>query len=208
MRKLFSLCAFLGALLVTIAFAGPASAVQHDLTGRGFARLHAKAGMRIKLAGPELLALESSPCGDGIFVRVVARGADSGEVALPCDAAEAGPRRARHGRDMLRLAGGRLRLRLRSEPFRSFPKRPDFVEVRLTLGPDSVCARLERARKGRRAGRLKGGTLPCEVLHPRPNFLVVNLDDARADGDRECVRVPSSRLLPPALARDALLAGA
>jgi len=67
-----------------------------------------------------------------------------------------------------------------------------FAEVTLAVGADSVCGRFGTF-KHNTAGRVvaAAGSGPC---HPRPNFLIINLDDTRADGiDR--MPVVQSRLI-------------
>jgi arylsulfatase A-like enzyme len=111
------------------------------------------------------------------------------QVDLPCDGwrAEKGryvfvgrvPEAA--GVQRIVAGAGSFLVRVSGGAFEIPGDAPRFVEAKLGVGEEEYCARFEGFRESRGAQILsRGRAAACR--HPRPNFLVINLDDIRFDG--------------------------
>jgi len=115
---------------------------------------------------PARAAPADPACPTPSSLRLVGPDFDSGELVLPCGGWRrhgTGHRYAgRHGVRRVALTKDDVRVLLSSAEANA----P--LEVRLTIGGDAQCVRLDGE--------------PCRLMPPRPSFVVVVLDDARADG--------------------------
>jgi len=142
-------------------------------------------------ADPALTSLEDPTCPGSSSLRIVAGAYDTGEVALACS----GWRRSGSGyryTGSATSAGGVRRLLVRDGTLSAtlsgpahppVPANAPFVEVRLRFGTREVCGRLTAlAFADTKTFRAVGPSTACSAMPPRPNFLVVYLDDTRVDG--------------------------
>jgi N-acetylglucosamine-6-sulfatase len=178
-------------LLGVIVAAGSAGAGQEPLAGRGLARLgenRASIIFRPQVALPPELG---GSCPEPASIRLATSDADSGEIPLPCRGWR--PRstgllfrtpkalRSEPLRVGIRFRSGSLQIRLRGDAVPD-GRNASWIEVRLAVGDRAFCGRLEV--RGSRHGQAvaRGTSQLCQELRPRPNFILINLDDARVDG--------------------------
>jgi arylsulfatase A-like enzyme len=143
-------------------------------------------------ADPALQTVGTPTCPSSSSLRIVAGTYDSGEVALPCTGwvpSGRGGYRYVAGSDgaggvrKLSVGAATLSATLAGPIHLPVPSNAPFVEVRLVLGGVETCGRLVAlAPNGTTTFRAVGPSTACTAMPPRPNFLVVNLDDTRADG--------------------------
>ena len=146
----------------------------------------------IRFSGDPALAVIGDPrCPSSSSFRIVAGTYDSGDVALPCTGwvpSGTGYRYAAGadgvgGLRKLSVGAGKLSATLAGPIHLPVPTTAPFVEVRLVLGTTETCGRLQAlASNGTTTFRAVGPSTACTAMPPRPNFLVVYLDDTRADG--------------------------
>jgi len=139
---------------------------------------------------PNLVDVGDPACPASSSIRIVAGGYDSGVLPLSCS----GWRRASTGLRFeapdgpgglrkLSVGGGTLSATFAGALHAPIPSSAPFVEIALRLGTTEHCGRLlALAANGTTTFRAVGPSTACSVIAPRPSFLVVNLDDTRADG--------------------------
>lgn len=140
---------------------------------------------------PMLYALGDPTCPRSSSLRIVGDGYDSGELALPCAKWVRSGTSYRYQSDAngvggvrrLMLGPGTFTATLAGPLHRPVPTTTSFVEVRLVIGGAEACGRLVALASGDATIlRAVGPSTACSAIPPRPNILVVNLDDTRADG--------------------------
>lgn len=181
-------------LLVGVLTAEHVAALEHSLAGGQLARLPAAGAAAtavITFSGDAILGGAPDPrCPASSSVRLATAPASASETPLDCrkwrPAAAGGyhytdPSAAAGAAEKIVLAGNRLAIRITGPVAGVESGAPPFVEAALTIGSDSYCGRFAAPRQ-RRGDRwvARGPTQPCRI--PRPNFIVVVLDDVRADG--------------------------
>jgi len=149
-------------------------------------------------------ALPAPTCPTTSSLRIVADAFDSGELPLPCSAwaikgvnhRYTGAPDAAGGVRDLRLGRGKLTAKLEGAGHSPIPSAASFVEVRFTVGADEACGRF-LVVTGAAAGSpllAVGPSSACSAMPRRPSFLLVYLDDTRADGI-DLMPVVQSRLV-------------
>jgi arylsulfatase A-like enzyme len=152
-------------------------------------------------ADPALDVVGNPTCPSSSSLRIVAGSYDTGEIALPCTGWVPSGRRARGrprrrsgyrygagsdgvgGVRKLSVGDGRLNATLTGPLHLPIPTGAPFVEVRLVLGGSETCGRLQGlSPDGTTTFFAFGPSTACTAMPPRPNFLVVYLDDTRVDG--------------------------
>jgi len=174
------------------AFAAPATLVGgRRLTSRdSTSASHDRTSIRFS-GDPALTAIDDPSCPSSSSLRIVAGTYDSGELALPCSGWKRSGGGHRYGAGATGVGGvrklivgdGRLSATLSGPIHAPVPASAPFVEVRLRIGTQEFCGRLTAlAFNGTTTFRAVGPSSACSATPPRPNFLVVYLDDTRADG--------------------------
>ena len=142
-------------------------------------------------ADPALEVVGDPTCPASSSLRIVAGSYDSGDLVLPCTGWIRSGDGYRYAADVDGIGGLRklsvgerkLGATLVGPLHLPIPTTAPFVEVRLVLGASETCGRLQPlAPNGTSTFRAFGPSTPCSAMPPRPNFLVVYLDDTRADG--------------------------
>jgi arylsulfatase A-like enzyme len=176
--------------LLAVALAARCEAFEYPLFGGRTVRFHAgdRPEATVIFSGDAALAKVADPrCPAESSVRIVSSADDVKEIALDCHKWRQSAHGYRYldpsgsagGVTRIVLAGTRLSISLR----RDFPAdaAPRFVEAALTVGADSYCGRFATpARQFADARAVRGPSQACRL--PRPNLIVVVLDDVRADG--------------------------
>lgn len=174
----------------------PALAAVDTLESGRLARFRVASGQqgtaKIVFDADDALRIVPDPrCPTPVSLRLLLGSQDTGEIALPCIHWAAKGRGFRY-RDRTNAVGGvrtivvsarKLALDLRGTAYRPGGIGAGPIEVRLTIGGEAYCGRFPTVvARGSSQAIARGPSQPCIGLPPRPNFLVVNLDDARADG--------------------------
>ena len=180
------------ALAVIVFAAGSARAVEHPLTAgqRASFRTGERPHAAIRFSGGAALASAADPqCPTTSSIRLLLWDEAATDIALDCHkwrrtaqgyryfdrAAAAG------GVRKIILNGQRLAVYFNGGNAAAANDGTPFVELALTIGDDSYCGRFAEPQT-RRAGLFVAGG-PSETCQlPRPNIVVVLLDDVRADG--------------------------
>jgi len=139
---------------------------------------------------PNLVALGDPACPAQSSLRIVAGDYDSGELVLPCTGWQRTTSGQRFdatdgagGLRKLTVGAGTLNATLSGALHAAIPASAPFVEIYLRLGTSEHCGRLVAlATSGATTFRAVGPSTACNAIAQRPSFLVVNLDDTRADG--------------------------
>lgn len=177
---------------------GQALAAVATLDSGRLARVRATGGAqqgsaKIVFAASDTLSTVADPrCPVPVSLRLLLGSHDTGEIALPCFHWAAKGRGFRFRDRSTTAAGGvrgivlskgKLSLDLRGPLYRPATVGSGPIEVRLTVGGTAYCGRFSTVvAKGSSQAIARGPSEACVAMPPRPNFLVINLDDARADG--------------------------
>jgi arylsulfatase A-like enzyme len=174
--------------------ASDGAAREWALTEHGIAVLGGGHGTRgdhaiVAFLGSPALTRPADPrCPATTSLRLFSAERDDGEIVLPCErwtALRSGFRYSDRsgsagGVRAAFLGGGRLFVWFGGPHYRSIRGRVPFLEMRLSVNSERYCGRFESSHHRRGFGFTR--TRACEELRPRPNFIVINLDDARFDG--------------------------
>src|SRR5689334_19437171 len=180
--------------IAALLFAGTGHAAEQPLLGGRTARFRA-AGLRrralVYFAGDAaaLVTLGDPRCPARSIFRLTASVSRFTQVDLPCAKWRAtsshgyvyvDPPGSAGGVRRIVLVRGTLLVKLGGGNVPTITGPLPFAEAMLRVGTEQVCGRFASFEENT-AGRSVAapGSGPC---HPRPNFIVVNLDDARADG--------------------------
>lgn len=186
------------ALAILVGIGGlllpPGSAASTDIPLRGgrIGRVRgsgARASALFKFSDETGLAALGDPrCPATSSVRVDSRAGDYRVAVLSCEKWRATSTgfvyddlNAADGVRRLALRPDGVQMLLRAGPMAQIAGPATHLDVSLRVGATRACGRFERFSRNR-AGHITAaaGTVPCTP--PRPNVLVINLDDTRADG--------------------------
>jgi len=169
-----------------------AGALEHPLIGGGTARLQrgqSPAAVVSISADAALSTLPDPRCPAASSVRLVTSAQPLREIELDCRKWRSTAQGYRYldpsgtagGVEKIVVTRGRLSMHFAGGAAHVAADSIPFVEAALTVGADSYCGRFSSAAR-RRAGALvaAGPSERCRL--PRPNFIVIVLDDVRADG--------------------------
>jgi arylsulfatase A-like enzyme len=179
-------------LAATVLLPSVGRAAEQPLHGGKTARFVALQATRhalIEFAGDSALATLGDPrCPSVSRLRLSTAVAAFTQIELPCAnwrAISGGyiyidPMGAAGGVHAILLVNGRMLVRLGGKHYAPVGGPIPFAEVTLAVGGNSACGRFANFKLNT-AGRVTAapGSGDC---HPRPNFIIINLDDSRFDG--------------------------